>query len=86
MFVIITLLLFMAFQDPNFTPPDVFIAFSFTLFIFGMSLIPWVYFLSLAFNSSTTAFIILFCGNFFGGFALLIIDAVVYIITNEVGC
>lgn len=37
---------------------------------------PWVYVLSFIFSSPATAYVLLFCLNFFMGFALLIVDAI----------
>ena len=37
---------------------------------------PWVYVLSFTFSSPATAYVLLFCLNFFMGFALLIVDAI----------
>ena len=83
-FIVITLFLYLAFQDPNFTPRAVFPWFALTMFLFGHALMPWVYCLSLLFRSPTAAFIVIFCVYFFGGFAFLIVDSIVYIIAKEV--
>ena len=56
---------------------DVFPTFLLLLFSYGVAIIPWVYFLSFLFTSPATAYVLLFCLNFFMGFALLIVDAVV---------
>ena len=83
-FITLTLILYQAFQDPNFTPPAIYPWFALTLFLFGHALIPWIYCLSLLFNSATTAFIVIFCMYFFGGFALLIVDSIVFLIAGKV--
>ena len=47
------------------------------LVAYGVSVTPWMYSLSLLFRSPATAYVTLFCLNFFLGFALLIVDAVI---------
>ena len=56
------------------------------LFIsYGVAITPWMYALSFPFRSPATAYIVLFCLNFFSGFSLLIIDAIiVYLKDNAV--
>ena len=75
-FMALMICLFLAFQDPFYTSPDVFPLFVLILLCYGFSVTPWVYSLSFLFNSSATAYVILFCLNFFGGFSILMIDAV----------
>lgn len=64
-------------QDQYFAPMDVFPTFVLLLVSYGVAIIPWVYFLSFLFTSPATAYVLLFCLNFFMGFALLIVDAIV---------
>jgi ABC-type multidrug transport system ATPase subunit len=83
LFIALSLALFLAFQDPSFTSPDIFPYFAFIMFLFGHALIPWVYSLSLFFSSPTTAFIVLFCLYFFGGFSLMIINTIIFLLIDN---
>ena len=50
----------------------------FLLFLsYGFSITPWMYVYSFMFESSRTAYVMLFCLNFFSGLLVLLIDAVV---------
>ena len=50
----------------------------FLLFLsYGVSMIPWMYVYSYLFESPRTAYVMLFCLNFFSGLLLLLVDAVV---------
>ena len=64
-------------QDTNFASTEVFPVFLVLLVAYGVSVTPWMYGLSLLFRSPATAYVTLFCLNFFLGFALLIVDAVI---------
>ena len=75
-FVVFIVILYAAFQDPYFTVPEVFPLFFFLLVCYGLATIPWMYVLSFAFSSPATAYVVLFCLNFFAGFTLLIVDSI----------
>ena len=75
-FVLLTLVLYLAFQDPFYTGSDVLPLFLIILLCYGLAVTPWVYALSFLFRSPATAYITLFCLNFLGGFVVLMIDAV----------
>lgn len=84
-FVLLTLALFLAFQDKLYTDLDVLPVFVLILLAYGVAVIPWVYLLSFLFQSPATAYVVLFCLNFFGGFCVLIIDAVVLFLDDNLG-
>ena len=75
-FLVLVVILYAAFQDPYYTTPDVFPVFVLILICYGLATIPWMYILSFAFGSPATAYVVLFCLNFFVGFTLLIVDAI----------
>ena len=75
-FLLLVVVLYAAFQDPYFTTPTVFPVFLLILVCYGLAAVPWMYVLSFAFSSPATAYVVLFCLNFFVGFALLIVDAI----------
>ena len=75
-FVLLTLVLYLAFQDPFYTDSDVLPLFLLILLCYGLAVTPWVYALSFLFQSPATAYIMLFCINFLGGFIILMVDAV----------
>ena len=81
-FIILVAVLFAAFQDPYFTTPNVFPVFFLILICYGLATVPWMYVLSFAFSSPATAYVVLFCLNFFVGFALLIVDAVLVYLSD----
>ena len=83
-FMALMICLFLAFQDPFYTSPDVFPLFVLILLCYGFSVTPWVYCLSFLFKSPATAYVVLFCLNFFGGFCVLIVDAILlYLATDD---
>ena len=49
------------------------------LLFYGFAITPWMYIYSFLFESPTTAYVMLFCLNFFSGLLLLLIDAVVVV-------
>lgn len=75
-FTVLTLALFLAFQDPFFTTPDVLPVFVLLLLTYGLAVTPWMYILSFLFQSPATAYVVLFCFNFFLGFIILFIDII----------
>ena len=81
-FLILVVILYAAFQDPYFTMPVVFPVFFLILLCYGLATIPWMYVLSFAFSSPATAYVVLFCLNFFVGFALLIVDAILVYLSD----
>ena len=75
-------------QDQYFSDPAVLPTIVLLFFSYGAALTPWMYALSFLFHSPATAYIVLFCLNFFSGFALLIVDAIIVYINgldNETG-
>ena len=81
-FVILVVVLYAAFRDPYFTTPEVFPVFLLLLVCYGLATIPWMYVLSFAFSSPATAYVVLFCLNFFVGFCLLIVDAILVYLSD----
>ena len=81
-FLIFVIVLYAAFQDPYYTTPDVFPVFLLILICYGLATIPWMYVLSFAFGSPATAYVVLFCLNFFVGFTLLIVDAILVYLSD----
>lgn len=53
------------------------------LFCYGLAAIPWVYMFSFLFTSPATAYVLLFCLNFFSGFAFLMVDAIIVQLENR---
>ena len=83
-FSAIIIALFKMFNDDNFSSPDVLPVFALLLISYGIGTAPWIYFMSFLFKSPTTAYVVLFCINFFLGFAMLIVDFIVFYITGTV--
>lgn len=81
-FILFVVVLYAIFQDPYYTTPDVFPIFFLILICYGLATIPWMYVLSFAFSSPATAYVVLFCLNFFVGFALLIVDAILVYLSD----
>ena len=71
------------FQDSYFTDPVVLPTVLLLLISYGAAVTPWVYCISFAFHSPTTAYIVLFSLNFFSGFSMLVVDAI-FIYVNGV--
>ena len=76
LFIAVLLALYQAFGDIYFTPDDVFPIFVLLLLAYGVAIAPWMYVLAHLFRSPATAYVTLFCLNYFSGFALLIVDAI----------
>ena len=81
-FMVATLLIYVAFQDPNLTSSAALPSFIVILISYGAAVVPWMYALSFFFNSPSTAYIVLFCLNFFTGFCLLIVDVIIAFLTE----
>lgn len=81
-FTLLVVLLYLAFQDPFFTGHDILPVFVLLLLCYGLAVAPWMYALSFIFSSPATAYVLLFCLNFFAGFAFLIIDSILVYIQN----
>ncbi len=77
-FTLITVAIFLAFQDPYYTLPDTLPLFVISLLSFGLAVTPWVYVISFLFQSPATAYVVIFCMNFMGGFGLVIVDLVFF--------
>ena len=80
----IIIALFKAFGDANFSGNEILPVLALLLVSYGVCTAPWVYLLSFLFKSPTTAYVVLFCINFFLGFAMLIVDFIVFYITGGV--
>ena len=76
--------LFKIFNDPNFAGDEILPVLSILFITYGICTAPWVYLLSFLFKSPTTAYVVLFCINFFLGFAMLIVDFIVFYVTGGV--
>ena len=83
-FIGIIIALFKAFGDANFSGNEILPVLALLLVSYGVCTTPWVYLLSFLFKSPTTAYVVLFCINFFLGFAMLIVDFIVFYITGGV--
>jgi len=83
-FIGVVVALFKAFEDPNFSGNEILPVLTFLFISYGICTAPWVYLLSFFFKSPTTAYVVLFCINFFLGFAMLIVDFIVFYVTGGV--
>ena len=81
-FILLVLALYAAFQDPFYTAPEVVPVFLLLLICYGLAVAPWMYALSFLFSSPATAYVLLFCLNFFAGFAFLIVDSILVYVGN----
>ena len=70
-------------QDEFYSDPDVLPTVLLLFISYGVAVTPWMYILSFPFRSPATAYIVLFCLNFFSGFALLIIDAIIVYLKDD---
>ncbi len=75
-FITIMLILYQTFQDLFFASSDAFVPVAVLLIAYGLAVTPWMYLLSFLFTSPATAYVTLFCLNFFCGFGLLIVDVI----------
>lgn len=82
LFILAALLIYVAFQDPNLTTSVALPSFVVILISYGVAIVPWMYMLSSLFSSPSTAYIVLFCLNFFSGFSLLIVDVIIAFLTE----
>ena len=69
-------------QDEYFSDPVILPTIVLLFISYGAALTPWMYALSFLFRSPATAYIVLFCLNFFSGFSLLIVDAIIVYING----
>ena len=77
LFCLVMLVLFLAMQNSDYTGRDELPVFLLILFCYGVAAIPWVYMFSFLFTSPATAYVLLFCLNFFSGFTFLMVDAII---------
>lgn len=85
-FIGLMLLLYLAFQDPFYTGSVEAPLFGLILLCYGLAAVPWMYMLSFLFKSPATAYVLLFCLNFFSGFCFLLVDAILlYLGDNDNG-
>lgn len=75
-FCCLMLLIFIAFQEPTYSSLSNLPVFLLILLFYGLAAIPWIYMFSFLFQSPATAYVLLFCLNFFTGFAFLLVDFV----------
>ncbi len=75
-FIGVMLILYQIFQDIFFTSREAFVPLVVVLVAYGLAVTPWMYLHSYLFTSPATAYVTLFCLNFFSGFSLLIIDVI----------
>lgn len=93
-FSIVVVLLYFIFQDTNLSSPgetcyqyssnynlftDALGPIFLLLLCYGLAITPWMYVYSFLFQSATTAYVMLFCLNFFSGLVLLVVDAIVVV-------
>lgn len=83
LFVVLMILLYLAFEDPYYTGSDELPLFVLLLFCYGLAAAPWMYMFSFLFSSPATAYVLLFCLNFFSGFSFLLIDAILVQLENR---
>ena len=76
-FAVLVIILYVISQDPFYTGADELPLFLLLLLCYGLAATPWMYIWSFVFSSSATAYVFLFCLNFFSGFTFLIVDAIV---------
>lgn len=74
---LLVILLYLISLDPNFAGIDVIFSVFLLFLSYGFSITPWMYVYSFMFESSRTAYVMLFCLNFFSGLLVMLIDAVV---------
>ena len=72
-------------QDEFFSDPAIMPTVLLLFVSFGAAVTPWMYLLSFLFHSPATAYIVLFCLNFFSGFSLLIVDAIIVYLEGQSG-
>ncbi len=82
-FVVLVLLLYLAFQDPFYTGRVEMPLLVLILLCYGLAAIPWMYMLSFLFKSPATAYVLLFCLNFFSGFLFILIDAIHVVLQDQ---
>lgn len=75
-FIVLVLILYLAFQDTFYTGSVELPLFFLILLCYGLAAIPWMYMWSFLFNSPATAYVLLFCLNFFSGFCFILVDAI----------
>ncbi len=73
-FCMVIVLVFVAFREPTYSDPANLPIFLLILLFYGLAAIPWIYMFSFLFHSPATAYVLLFCLNFFSGFAFLLVD------------
>ena len=76
LFCFILVVLFMALQNSDYTGRDELPVVLLILLCYGLAVIPWIYMLSFLFTSPATAYVLLFCLNFFSGFTFLMVDVI----------
>ncbi len=81
-FISVMLILYQAFQDLFFASSDAFVPIAVLLITYGLAVTPWMYLFSFLFTSPATAYVTLFCLNFFSGFCLLIVDYILLEMNN----
>jgi len=75
-FCLVMVVTFVVFREPTFSSVANLPIFMLILLCYGLASIPWIYIFSFLFQSPATAYVLLFCLNFFSGFAFLLVDFV----------
>jgi ABC-type multidrug transport system ATPase subunit len=76
-FSVVIIFMYFVSRDLNLSGSESLLPVFLLLMCYGFAITPWVYSYSFLFESPTTAYVILFCLNFFTGLLLLMIDAIV---------
>ena len=82
-FLVLMLSLYYAFNDPSYTGSVEMPLFILILLCYGMAAIPWMYMWSFLFTSPATAYVLLFCLNFFSGFCFILVDAILLLLQDN---
>ena len=75
-FCLVMVIVFVIFREPTYSSAANLPIFLLILLCYGLACIPWIYMFSFLFQSPATAYVLLFCLNFFTGFAFLLVDFV----------
>lgn len=82
-FVVVMIMVYLMFQDPYYTGIDELPLFAILLLCYGLAATPWMYMWSFLFSSPATAYVLLFCLNFFSGFCFILVDAILIMLQED---
>ena len=82
-FIFLMLTLYLIFGETNYIEIEEMPLFVIILLSYGLAVIPWIYMWSFLFTSPTTAYVILFCLNFFSGFTFITAD-IIHVVLGDV--